>query len=249
MTGIGTIVNVVAIIVAGTLGLILKNLLSERLANAIKQGVALAVLVVGLSGTIAATFIINEGALSYRYTLIVIISLAIGALIGELIDIEGRLNRGTIKLEQKFSKPGKEVTFSQGFVTASLLFCIGSMAILGAIEDGIHSDPSILFAKSTLDAITAMIFASVMGIGVIFSAVSVGLYQGAITLLAIFVEPYLTEEIISQTSAVGSILIIAMGLNMLGITKMKVGNFLPAIFLPIIYYALQNLFNLITGAA
>jgi len=172
-----------------------------------------------------------------------IVALAVGALIGELIQVERRIESFGRLCEEKFSKPGESSTFAQGFVTATIVFCVGSMAIVGALEDGINRNSEILLAKSLLDGITAMIFASTMGLGVLFSAIAVGVYQGMITLLSTFIAPYLTVVVITQVSLVGSVLIMAIGLNMLNITKIKVGNLLPAIFIPVIYNVILQLFT------
>lgn len=239
MNGLGTIVNVILILAGGTAGLILKKFLSQRLTNTIMQGLGLAVVIIGLSGTLGAMFTVTDGAVSSNYTMLMIISLAIGALIGELIGIEAKLEAFAKLCENKFIKPGDTSTFAQGLVTATLVFCVGAMSIVGALEDGINGNADILFSKSALDGITAMIFSSTMGVGVLFSVIVVAVYQGLITLLAVFISPYLTAEVIAQMSLIGSILIMAIGLNMLKITKIKVGNLLPAIFVPVIYYVIR----------
>ena len=235
MVGLGTIVNFGTIIVGGALGLILKRFLSKRITDTVMQGIGLAVLVIGISGTLIAAFTIVDGVIISDHVLIMIISLALGALIGELLRIEDGLESFGKFCERKLIKPDEESTFAQGFVTATLVFCVGSMAIVGSIEDGINRNSDILVAKSTIDGIAAMIFASTMGYGVLFSAVTVGIYQGTITLLAFFAGPFISEIAIMQMSIVGSILIMSIGINMLKITKIKVGNLLPAIFIPAIY--------------
>ena len=233
---LGTIVNVLSIIIGGLAGLVLKRFLSERITESVMQGVGLAVLIVGLSGALSSSFTVVDGGIASGHILIMIISLAIGALIGELMQIEDRLHGFAKLCESKFVKPGQTSTFAQGFVMATLVFCVGSMAIVGSLEDGINKNRDILFAKSVLDGIVAMIFASTMGAGVLFSAAVVGLYQGAITLLAIFIAPYFNDVVVAQISLVGSVLIMSIGLNMLGIAKIKVSNLLPAIFVPVVYY-------------
>lgn len=240
MICLGTIVNVTTIIIGGAAGLVLKKFIAKRMTETVMQGVGLAVVIIGLSGALSAAFTVVNGKISSEHTLLMIISLAIGALIGELMQIEGQLDAFAKFFENKLAKPGETSTFAQGFVTAVLVFCVGSMAIVGSLEDGINRNSGILFAKSALDGITAMIFASTMGIGVLFSAVAVGVYQGSITLLAIFVAPYLNDAVITQMSLIGSILIMGIGLNMLQIAKIKVGNLLPAIFIPVIYYILSR---------
>ena len=224
------------------MGLILKNYLSKRIVETVMQGVGLAVVVIGLSGVFGATFTVTDGKLSSGHILLMIASLAIGALIGELLKIESGLDALGKLLESRIVKPGDTSTFAQGFVTATLIFCVGSMAIVGSLEDGINGDSTILFAKSILDGITAMILASTLGIGVVFSAAVVGLYQGAITLLAVLVAPYLNDMVIVQMSLIGSVLVMGIGLNMLKIAKIKVGNLLPAIFIPVLYHIVLRIF-------
>jgi len=242
MTGLGTIVNIITILAGGALGLILKRVLAKRITDTILQGIALAVMVIGISGTISASFTIRDGGIVSRYVLIMIISLALGALIGELLRIEDRLEAFGIFCQKKLTRPDEESTFAQGFVTATLVFCVGSMAIVGSLEDGMNQNPDILIAKSIIDGITAMIFASTMGIGVLFSALTVGLYQGTLTILAVFLSPFFSTEVIMQMSLVGSILIMSIGLNMLKISKIKTGNLLPAIFIPAIYHLIVLLY-------
>jgi len=243
MLGMGTIVNVAAVLVGGTAGLVLKKLLSKRITDTVMQGVGLAVIIIGISGALGAAVKVVDGKISSDHILFMIIALAIGALIGELLKIENRLNDFALFCERKFTKPGDTSTFAQGFVTATLVFCVGSMAIVGSFEDGMNQNSSILIAKSTIDGITAMIFASAMGFGVLFSALTVGLYQGTLTILAVFLAPFFNETVISQMSLVGSILIMSIGLNMLKISKIKTGNLLPAIFIPAVYYFLLKVFT------
>ena len=158
-----------------------------------------------------------------------------GTLIGELLDLDGRLNSLGEKIESKVSKNSQsENSIAKGFVTASLLFCVGAMAIVGSLESGINGNHEILFSKSLLDLITSFILATTLGIGVMFSAAFVFLYQGSITVLAQFIGPYLSDVVIAEMTCVGSILIIALGLNMLGVTKLKIMNCIPAVFLPIL---------------
>jgi len=242
MIGFGTIVNIGTIIVGGALGLILKRYLSKRIMDTVMQGIALAVMIIGISGTLSAAFTVVDGSIISEHVLIMIISLALGALIGELLRIEAGLESFGKFCERKLARPDEESTFAQGFVTATLVFCVGSMAIVGSIEDGINRNSDILVAKSVIDGIAAMIFASTMGFGVIFSAFTVGIYQGAITVLAYLVGPFISDLVIMQMSLVGSILIMSIGLNMLKIAKIKVGNLLPAIFIPAVYQIIISLF-------
>ena len=221
---LGTIVNFFAILAGSIIGLIgfyLKGVISERFSQLIMHGLSLCVLLIGL-----------EGALNYNNILIVILSISIGALIGEGIDIDKRLKNFGDKLEEAFKNSKSPI--SEGFVSASLLYCVGAMAILGSLKSGLDGDHKILFSKSVIDGISAIFFTSTLGIGVMFSAVSVLLYQGSITFGASFLSPFLTEAVRFNMGASGSLIIIGLSMNMLGITKIKVANLLPAIFLPIL---------------
>lgn len=158
---------------------------------------------------------------------------------GEKLDIEGRLDRLGKKAEKLFGKG--DSNFSNAFVSATLVYCIGAMAIVGALESGLTGNHQTLFAKSALDGISAIIFASTMGIGTAFSAIPIFIYQGSMTLLANYVKDILTPEVITEMSAVGGILIMAIGINLLNIKKIKVGNMLPSIFIPVFYFLFSNL--------
>ena len=222
---LGTIVNSIAVMVGYLVGLLLKGRLTEKISTTIMNGLALCVLYIGISG-----------ALKGEDTLIMIISIAIGALIGEVIDIDKWLNKLGDYLESKFkSKKGNKISLAEGFVTSSLLFCVGAMAIVGALESGLKGNHDTLFTKSILDGISSIIFTSSLGIGVIFSAVTVFIYQGAITLGAGILSGVLSTTVITNMSAIGGLLIVGLGFNMLGVTKIKVANLLPAIFLPILF--------------
>ena len=184
--------------------------------------IGLAVLLIGL-----------KSALKTDDLLLVIISLALGAVIGEMLHIEARLEAVGHWIGNRIGRSGTGV--AQGFVTASLVFCVGAMAIVGALESGLTGNHQTLFAKSILDGVTSIIFASTLGIGVIFSSVAVFFYQGAITLSATVLKPFLTPAVVSQMSAVGGLLIVAIGLNILDITKLRLGNMLPGLFIPLVY--------------
>lgn len=229
---LGTIVNSVAIILGAIVGIIIKKRIKESYKQTIMDGIGLSVLVIGVMGSIESQNII-----------LVIASIVIGSIFGEMLGIENRLDDLGNHLEKRFGKG--DSNFSKGFVTASLVYCIGAMAIVGSLESGLLNDHDTLFAKSLLDGISAIIFASTLGIGVAFSALPVFVYQGAITLLANFVKDLLIPEVINEMSAVGGILIMAIGINILGIKKIKVGNMLLAVFIPIFYYLITKLFYLI----
>ena len=172
--------------------------------------------------------------------LLIIFSLAIGSVAGEYIGIEKWLEKLGNWLNSRVSKSENEIT--RGFVTASLLYCVGSMAIVGSLESGLADNHQTLYAKSILDGIASVIFASSLGWGVLFSAIPVLIYQGALTLSASIMKPFLTPLVVDQMSAVGGLLILAIGINLLELKKINVGNMLPAIFVPMIYFAIKSFF-------
>ena len=224
---LGTIVNVGAVLAGGLLGLLFRKGLPQRISDTLMKGLALCVFLIGVSGML-------EG----QNALIAIISIALGAVIGELIDLDKHLNRFGGFLQKKFSRQESlgasgDNRFAEGFVSASLLFCVGAMAVVGSLDSGLTGNHQTLFAKSIIDGLSAMVFASTLGAGVLLSAGPVLLYQGTITLLARWLAPVLTETIVAEMTCVGSLLIIAISLNMLGLTRLKVMNYLPAIFIPI----------------
>jgi len=219
---LGTFVNTGTVLLGALLGMLFNKLLPERLSKTVMAALALCVIYIGV-----------DGSLSGDNALITIISMVVGAVIGELLNLDLRLSRFGERLEARFKK-GSGGSVAEGFVTSSLVFCVGSMAIVGSLQSGLTGDHSMLYAKSLLDFVSAIIFASTLGVGVALSAVSVLVYQGAITLFAGLMSPLLSGTVISEMTCVGSILIIGLGLNMLGATKIKVMNCLPAIFIPII---------------
>lgn len=221
---LGTIVNCITIAVGCFLGLIAKGKIPERIGDTIMKGLALCTMYIGISGALEGTD-----------TLQMIISIAVGALIGEIIDIDKWLEKLGAFLESKFNKKGKSGSIAQGFITSSLLFCVGAMAIVGSLESGLKGDNTTLFTKSILDGISSIIFTSTLGIGVIFSIGTVLIYQGGIAICAGMLSNVLSSVVITNMSAVGGLLILGLGLNMLGVTKIKIANMLPAIFIPIIF--------------
>ncbi len=218
---IGTIVNTLAAVVGGLLGSLLKRGIPERFADLVQKGLALCVLYIGVKGSLAGT-----------NTLVTILSLVLGAILGELLNIDGGIERLGAWAQSKLSKGGSRI--GEGFVTASLLFCVGSMSVVGSLQSGLTGNHETIFTKSMLDFVSAIILASSLGLGVCLSGAFVLVYQGAIVLLARWAAPILSDYVVAEMSCAGSLLIIALGLNMLGVTKLKVGNLLPAMFLPII---------------
>jgi len=231
----GVIVNSLAIIFGGLLGLIINKGIPKRLDKSIMDGLALVVIYMGISG-----------ALKGDNPLYVIISMTIGIIIGELIDIDNLLNKLGSYLNEKFSKKNisdssEENKISKGFVSSSLLFCVGAMAVVGSIQSGLSNDNSVLLAKSVLDGISSVFFAASMGVGVLLSSIAVFLYEGIITIGASGLSNILSTSVITYMTCVGSLLIMAMGLNMIKACDIKVANMLPAMFIPII----MGIFNII----
>ena len=220
---LGTIVNALAVIVGTFVGLLLKKGLPEKISDVVMKGVALCVLYIGISSSLAGT-----------NALIAIISIVVGAVIGSLLDIDRRLNSLGELGERTLSKGDGKTSIAEGFVSASLLFCVGSMAIVGSIQSGLTGNHEMIYTKSMLDGISAIIFASTLGAGVFLSAIAVFVYQGIIVLCAQWVQPFLSDYVVAEMTCVGGLLIIALALNMLGITKLKTANYLPAVFIPII---------------
>ncbi|NLV15659.1 MAG: DUF554 domain-containing protein [Syntrophomonadaceae bacterium] len=220
---LGSVVNFLAIAVGGGIGLIFKKGLPEKIGETVMYGLALCVLYIGFSG-----------ALSGENILIVVLSMAIGAVLGEWIDLDRYIISLGNWLEARYKGQEGTTSISQGFVTASLLFCVGALAIVGSLQSGLTGNHETLFTKSLIDGIAAIILASSLGAGVILSAGAVLIYQGTITLLAQVLSPYLTPVVINEMTCVGSLIIIGLALNMLKITRLKVMNLVPAIFFPII---------------
>lgn len=226
---LGTIVNAISIVVGSLLGWFLfRGRINERTNESIVKGTALAIFLIGLKNA-------NAG----EDMMLMIFSIVIGTFIGETIHIEGKMEQLGKAIESKF-KGDNDI--AKAFVTSSLLFCVGSMAILGALDGGLKGQHDTLFAKSTLDGIISIMFTSTLGIGVVFSAIPVLIYQGLIVLGAGFLKGILTTSVIANMSGVGGLLIIALSFNMLDIKKIRVGNMLPAIFIPIIYDVILKLF-------
>ncbi|MEY8259829.1 DUF554 domain-containing protein [Oscillospiraceae bacterium 50-60] len=236
----GTIINALAVLAGSMAGLLLKWLaahfssclpagsaaLGQRLQSIIMNGVALCVLYIGVSGSLKGS-----------NTLTAILSMVAGAITGELLDLDRRMSALGDWVQRKTARLTRGeggASVSEGFVTASLLFCVGAMSIVGALENGLTGNYETLQAKSLLDGISSIVFASSLGVGVAFSAAALLLYQGSISLLASVLSPFLGDAVIAEMTCVGSLLIVALSLNMLGLTKIKVMNLVPAIFFPIL---------------
>lgn len=231
---IATVVNCILVLVGSFVGILFKNRISQRLTVSITHVLGLCVLSIGIASAVRT-----------NNTLCVIVCLVLGTLMGEGLNIEGRLDGVGEFLRARLVKNGENSRFTEGFVTASVLYCVGSMAIMGSMEAGINHNYSILISKGVIDGITSISFAAAMGIGVAFSSVPLLLYQGSLTLLAAVVGPYLGNAVVNEMSAVGGLIIIGISINMLGLgkEKLRVGNMLPAIFLPLAYLPLERLLS------
>src|SRR6056297_3085124 len=221
---IGTIVNIAAVLGGSTVGVLFRGRFPEKVQNTVIHGISLAVILIGMQ----MAFSIEKDP----DILLVIFSLVIGAVIGELLQLEKRLNDFGESLKERFG--GDDDLFVQGFVQASLIYCVGAMAIMGSIQDGLNNDPSILFTKSLLDGTASVAFSATFGIGVLFSSIPVLLYQGSISLLASWAQHLLNQDVVAMMTATGGLLIMAIGLNMLLSAEIKIGNLLPSIFVAII---------------
>lgn len=225
----GTLVNAGGILLGSLLGMLLGKGLPERLSKAVMAGLGLCVVYVGISGVL-------EG----HNTLVAILSMVFGALIGEGLDLDRQINRFGQWIERKLNSRGGHTPVAEGFVTSCLLFCVGAMAIVGSLNSGLLGDHTMLYTKACLDSVSAVVFSSTLGIGVALSAGVILVEQGGIALLAHLVAPFLGDAVVAEMTCVGSLLIIALGLNMLGITKIKVMNYVPAVLLPILLCPLYS---------
>ena len=228
----GTIVNCFAVIAGGSLGLVMKGGLPKRIADLLMQSLGLCTMFIGISGAITAMIRIENNQLVTTQTMLMIASLAIGAVSGELLNIEGRMERLAEKI--KLLIKSNDHLFVEGFVTNALVICIGAMAVVGALQDGLVHDSSMLYTKAILDGIISMIFASALGIGVLFAAFPLGIYQGFITVFASFIAPYFDTTLITALSGVGNVLIFGVGINLLFGKQLRVGNLLPSLLIPVI---------------
>ncbi len=228
MAGTGTLINVAAIVIGGMGGMLFGSRLKKRYQDTLMTANGVCVLFLGIAGAMEKILTVTEDGLASGGTMMMIGSLAIGALIGEWLNIELRMEQFGEWLKVKTGSSG-DAGFVDGFVTASLTVCIGAMAVVGSIQDGILGDYSVLAAKAVLDLIIILVMTASMGKGCIFSAIPVGLFQGSITLLSRFIQPFLTEAALDNLSLVGSVLIFCVGLNLVWGKKVKVANLLPSI--------------------
>lgn len=230
MPGLGTIINVSLILLGGICGLLFGKKLQKRYQDSLMAANGVAVLFIGIAGALKEIFTVDKGALSTQGTMMMTVSLALGVLIGELLKIDQGIEKFGIWLKHKTGN-ARDVRFVEGFVTATLTVCIGAMAIIGSMQDRIAHDPSILIAKGILDCVIILVMTAAMGKGCIFAALPVGLFQGAITLLAGFLAPYITDAAMSNLSLVGSVMIFCVGVNLIWDKKIRVANMLPGLLL------------------
>ena len=222
---LGVIVNVITVLIGSSMGLLFKKGIPERVSKAAMIGLGACTLYIGISGS-----------LSGENVLVLIASVVLGAIVGTLLNIDGGINKLANKVEAKFKKNGENVSIAEGIISATLLFCVGSMTVTGSIQAGLTGDNSILITKAMLDLVSSMMLASSLGIGVLLSSVAVFVIQGGLVLLSGLIAPFMSTGAINEMTCAGSILIIMIGTNLMGITKIKVADFLPAIlFAPIIH--------------
>lgn len=237
MIGFGTIANTIAVIIGGGIGLFLKKGIKKSLQDSLLQAMGIAVLFIGIGGTLSQMLIFKDGHLETTGTMLMIFSLLIGTLIGEIINIEAKLEK-LGEFARKILHADEQSKFVDAFVTVTLVICIGAMAIIGALQDGLSGDYSLLLTKAILDGVICMVFALTMGAGVLLAALPLFIYQGLITLCASFISPYLTTAMINDICYIGNILITIIGINLTfnNIIHIRVGNMLLALIVPVVYH-------------
>lgn len=234
MIGLGTIINTAAVLVGGLLGLMLKNGVAKKFESILMQALGLATIFIGAGGVLKYMLVVENGSLSTQGSMLLIFSLVIGCILGQLLDIESKMETLGIKLKAA-AKVKNDNRFVEGFVTTSLIICVGAMAIVGAMEDGLSGDYSMLVTKALLDFALVAILASTYGIGVVFSAIPIFVYQGSITLIAALFGAVISDALIEALSFVGSSLIFCVGVNLVREKTFRVANMLPALLVPILW--------------
>lgn len=234
MAGLGTLINVFAITIGGILGIIFGNRLAENHQKALISACGLCVIFIGIAGNLEQMFRIKDGVIFTSGVLVVVLSYAVGTLLGTVFDLEGKIEKFGEFLKNRAQR-NNDNNFVTAFVVSSLTVCIGAMAVVGAVQDGIHNDVSILAAKSILDFVIIFILTASLGIGCAFSAIPVGLFQGSITLLAVFIEPILTTKALEYLSMTGSMLIFCVGINLVFGKKFEVANMLPVLLIAVLF--------------
>jgi uncharacterized membrane protein YqgA involved in biofilm formation len=234
MKGLGTIINTIAVIAGSGSGMLLKNGMKQKMQHILMQTCGVAVIFIGIAGTLQGMITLVDGKIQTKGAMLLIFSLVIGGFIGQAIDIEKLLD-GLGEKIKTIAKVKEDNQFVEGFVNTSLIICVGAMAIVGSLQDGLKGDYSMLAAKSILDFVIVLVFASTYGLGVMFSAIAIFVYQGGITLLSAFVGSFLGNTLIENLSYVGAALIFCVGVNIAFGKKFNVGNMLPAFFVPVAY--------------
>ncbi len=234
MVGLGTIINVIAVISGGLVGKLFGKAISKSMQDALMTAIGISVVFIGLGGALEKMLFLSDGKLSSTGGMMILGCLVVGAVIGELLKIEESIERFGAWLKEKTKNEG-DTKFIDGFVTTSITISIGAMAVVGALSDGMFGDYKLLAAKSVIDFLVVLIMTSSMGIGCAFSAIPVGLFQGIITLTAKYIEPFMTTAALSNLSLIGSILIFCVGLNLVVGKKIKVANLLPGVVLAVIW--------------
>ncbi|MBQ2989620.1 MAG: DUF554 domain-containing protein [Clostridia bacterium] len=229
---LGVLINVITVVVGSCIGLLFKKGIPERVSQAAMTGLGACTLYIGISGSLCG-----------ENVLILIASVVLGAIVGTLLRIDGAINRLANLVETKFKKSSGNISIAEGIVSATLLFCVGSMTVTGSIQAGLTGDNSILITKAMLDLVSSMMLASSLGVGVLLSSVAVFLIQGGLVLLAGLIAPLMTASAINEMTCAGSLLIIMIGTNLMGITKIKVADFLPAILFAPVITILLSLFG------
>lgn len=239
MIGIGTLINTAAVAAGGLVGLCLKNGLKKQMQDILMQACGVATIFIGAAGTLSKMLVVNGGQLENEGTMLLIFSMVLGAAAGEWLNIEQKMDIIGEKIK-KAVRAQNDNLFVEGFVNVSLIICVGAMAIVGSLQDGISGDYSLLTAKAVLDMIIVLVFAAAYGIGAVFSAVPIFVYQGAITLIAAFFGSFVSEAIVSDLSYIGSALIFCVGVNIAFGKKFRAGNMLPALIVPVIYHVIAG---------
>lgn len=233
MIGIGTIVNIIAVLIGGIIGMFFNGGLKAKYQTILMQALGLSVLFIGISGALKGMLVIINSSIDTKGSMLLIISLVLGSIIGEWIDIEAKMEGFGEFIKSKI-KGNNNPKFVEGFVSTSLVTCVGAMAIVGSLQDGLMKDPTMLFTKSVLDGVISIVFASTLGIGVLFSVIPLGIYQGFITLFAKVLESLLSDLMIHNLSFIGSVLIFGIGVNLAFGKRFKVGNMLPSLIIVVI---------------
>ena len=234
MIGLGTIINTAGIVAGGIFGVLFRKLLKQRVQDTLRMAVGVAVLFIGISGALEGILVVKDGVVGTQHVLLVVVCMALGGLVGELVNIEGGFEKLGNWLQKKSGSTGDN-KFVEGFVMTSFTVCIGAMAIVGAIEEGITGDYTILLTKTILDVITVSIMTASLGKGCVFSAIPVFVLQYGVTLLASLLVPVFTAEALTNLSVVGNVLIFCVGLNLVWGNKVRVANFLPAIVFAVVF--------------